>query len=291
MLRLAVPPSTLETIPASPLAFSSSTYSPARSHSRSLSEQQVDGQSFTIRAPPTASPMSPSLSPTAPSFTIPSLNTERRRKMERLRRKLGDDVPLDLVFPSDSSEDSEDTDVLDISPSSSVSSSPTSSPGSSPMRSKPKSGRISNARDSIAYFSPHRAPRASFIPPEASRPVPPPPAPVSVSVTTHTVQERDTRYVILPEDSANRANRSESQGLRKTSISSLRGREHLSAIMESPNEHSAGCAQEFGIASGRSMSGRAYEDDWSGSEKDDSEFQVAVQMWSTRRGYGGWPRM
>jgi hypothetical protein len=40
----------------------------------------------------------------APSFDIPSEATLRSAKMERLRRRLGDEVPADLVFPVDVGE-------------------------------------------------------------------------------------------------------------------------------------------------------------------------------------------
>jgi len=42
--------------------------------------------------------------PRAPSFHIPSEATMRWAKMERLKRKLGDDVPAHLIFPSDDIE-------------------------------------------------------------------------------------------------------------------------------------------------------------------------------------------
>ncbi|KAI0635229.1 hypothetical protein C8Q77DRAFT_1072480 [Trametes polyzona] len=46
-----------------------------------------------------------------PSFSIPSDAAVRREKMRRLRRKLGDNVPADLVFPSSPVEsDSEEED-------------------------------------------------------------------------------------------------------------------------------------------------------------------------------------
>ncbi|KDQ57215.1 hypothetical protein JAAARDRAFT_35824 [Jaapia argillacea MUCL 33604] len=78
MLRLAVPSSTasarpsLDTIPASP---------------------------FTI-CPPSISDMELSPEPTQPNFRIETEASVKRAKMERLKRKLGEGVPVDMVFPS-----------------------------------------------------------------------------------------------------------------------------------------------------------------------------------------------
>ncbi|CDO70617.1 hypothetical protein BN946_scf184748.g14 [Trametes cinnabarina] len=56
-----------------------------------------------------------------PTFTIPSDAAMRREKMRRLRRKLGDNVPVDLVFSSPEESESEEDSPLVSTPTSSVS--------------------------------------------------------------------------------------------------------------------------------------------------------------------------
>ncbi|KAJ7220739.1 hypothetical protein GGX14DRAFT_431907, partial [Mycena pura] len=141
-LRIAVPPpSKLHSIPQSPPA--NGPPPPAYS---------VDGPhpSFTIRPVP-ASRMPPASSPGAPAFVIPSANSLRRQKMDRLRRKLGDGVPLDLVFPD------EETHPVPMLHSASWASSDED---------------VSSQR--AARPPPHRI-RAARNPPHAARLAPPPP--------------------------------------------------------------------------------------------------------------------
>ncbi|KAK0475760.1 hypothetical protein IW261DRAFT_1492732 [Armillaria novae-zelandiae] len=80
--------------------------------------------------------MTPPDSPMAPA--IPSHSSLRRQKMDRLRRKLGDGVPVDLVFPKQR-EEKTFVPVL-LSPP--------------PVPPKPL-----HSRDSMSYPSPHRAVR------------------------------------------------------------------------------------------------------------------------------------
>ncbi|KAF7970136.1 hypothetical protein HWV62_9253 [Athelia sp. TMB] len=81
----------LETIPASPPFDSVPEDSAIDSHSRSLS--------FASFGPPR---------PLAHvEFDIPSDASVRRSKMDRLRRKLGDGVPVELVFPDDENAQAE----------------------------------------------------------------------------------------------------------------------------------------------------------------------------------------
>ncbi|KAI0826557.1 hypothetical protein BC628DRAFT_239877 [Trametes gibbosa] len=57
-----------------------------------------------------------------PSFTIPSDAAARREKMRRLRRKLGENIPTDLIFPSSPDEsDSEEDSPLISTPTSTMS--------------------------------------------------------------------------------------------------------------------------------------------------------------------------
>ncbi|KAF5367278.1 hypothetical protein D9615_010463 [Tricholomella constricta] len=99
-------------------------------------------------------PSSDSPSPTDISFTIPTPANARRRKMDRLRRTLGDDVPLRLVFPSPSDESSDESLPSPTPPD------PESQTQTAPARHV--------APDSLILLS---APAV----PQASRPAPPPP--------------------------------------------------------------------------------------------------------------------
>ena len=75
---------TLETIPASP----------------PFEAMANDNSSGTQRHSPRTISFAAFGPPRAPSFEIPSEATLRWAKMERLKRKLGDGVPAELVFPS-----------------------------------------------------------------------------------------------------------------------------------------------------------------------------------------------
>ncbi|KAJ6482560.1 hypothetical protein C8R45DRAFT_1215329 [Mycena sanguinolenta] len=151
-LRVAVmKPSKLEAIPQSPPATGSPSpyYSPEPRHT-----------SFTISPIPT-SRGHPSAS--SPSFALPTTNTLRRQKMDRLRRTLGEGVPLDMVFPQ---EDTQPVPVLH-----SASSSEEDLPY---LATRPPPHRIRGARDSLLVPQPSR--RSSLPVPQAVRPPPPPPA-------------------------------------------------------------------------------------------------------------------
>ncbi|KAF8176345.1 hypothetical protein K438DRAFT_1979139 [Mycena galopus ATCC 62051] len=151
-LRVAVmKPSKLETIPQSP---------PATGSPPSYYSQEPSHQSFTI-CPIPASRRHPSAPP--PSFALPTNSSLRRQKMDRLRRTLGDGVPLDMVFPE---EDTQPVPVLH---------SPTSSEEdfSHFTARPPPPHRIRGARDSLLVPQPSRR---SSLTPQAVRPPPPPPA-------------------------------------------------------------------------------------------------------------------
>ncbi|KAG6830786.1 hypothetical protein H0H87_007039 [Tephrocybe sp. NHM501043] len=209
MLRLALE-SSLETIPASPLTpkFISTPASPAKSRTLTTRHRR----SAPLDGSPSSSPSngkdtqpdSPAPSPTAPSFVIPSPAATRRRKMDRLRRTFGEDVPVRLVFAKSSGSDSESGSEPSLTSGSRTSSeddltTPNASPLSptSPLldvdpsiaEEKPiprvsqthsRKKKIINARDSLALpSSPSKSPRASreFVVPQATRPAPPPPTP------------------------------------------------------------------------------------------------------------------
>lgn len=242
MLRLAVT-SPLETIPASPLVGSTpSIYT----HSRASFIKEDEDQRFTI-SPSNSS--SPGDSPTSPSFTIPSATTERRQKMDRLRRKLGEGVPLDLVFPAGD-------ELFLVSREKELPQAPPPTP-----RTPKTAGRISSARDSIASVSPHRAPR-KFIAPKASRPAPPPPTPAEVRRRRETKEEVKIYHPY--------------SGMAQRNM-----KEKLYSIIESPDEHGSGCSEEFGLS--RTGTPSSVESEWYGSDD-----ESAVRSWSTRRGYEGW---
>jgi hypothetical protein len=203
---------TLETIPASPSANMSS----------SLRQSPIDHKSdvlftqFTIIPDEDASLRN---SNTPNSYNLTSLNSLRKQKMDRLRRKLGQDVPFDLVFPSSSDTESDQECRAPL------------------PRLRKKSGRISTARDSISGpVSVHRAKRQS--------------------ITRQT-------------------NRSPPEPKQVTT--------RLSLIIESPDEHGVGCAQEFGHPP-KSEQGYKFKSEWTLNTGETTE----VKLWSTRRGYEGW---
>ena len=238
ILRLATP-SPLETIPASP------GWTPqASTHSQAPSNpiDEHDIQRFTIR--PHAD-LSPDSSPTPPSFVIPSSNFDRRNKMERLRRRLGDDVPVDLVFPRETGAANRPSPVLEKT--------------LPPLPVKAGSQRISSARDSISYNSPHHARR---------KPVP--------TKTTTPLNFRANDVRVRPE----KRHYVKGQHSLRASIDMRDTKAKLCVIVESPDEHGSSWSEEFGI--GRYPS--VLESKWYMSNNDEAE----VKKWSTRRGYEGW---
>lgn len=114
--------------------------------------------------------------------------------MDRLRRKLGDGVPLELVFAQSHEESLEEVRpgaVTNVASTYAITTTPTPTPTSTP----PATIRcIATARDSIALPSTHKAHRIKRKPvpklvPQATRPAPPPPvssktpAPVAVGIS------------------------------------------------------------------------------------------------------------
>jgi hypothetical protein len=249
-LRLATP-SPLETIPASPFAgwTSSGSVSP---HSRS-SSHSIEGHEFTIR-PHTNLSEAAHDSPTAPSFTIPSPNSDRRHKMERLRRKLGANVPTDLVFPS--SYAAEDVNVFSPVLLEKAVPIPLITPTSR------KASRITATRDSVASASPHHAPRKAV----AHKDSPLPPLPVTGSDNIQPRREERRRV--------------KGHHHVRTSLDMGETTAKFRVIVKSPTEHGSSCSEEFGIT----RHPTALQSEWYMSDEEEDE----VKYWSTRRGYHGW---
>lgn len=166
------------------------------------------------------------------SYNLTSLSSLRKQKMDRLRKKLGGDVPLDLVFPSSDSESDRS-----FTPSSFKESSvllPLPPPSPPILRLRKNSGRLSSTRDSIVgCASVHRAKRQL----------------VAKQTLTHSATKSE---FFEPK--------------------------RLSFIIESPNEHGVGCAQDLSKPREQEQ-GAELRTEWSVSE---------VKLMSTRRGYEGW---
>ena len=172
-------------------------------------------------------------STTPNAYNITSLSSLRKQKMDRLRKKLGQDVPFDLVFPS--SDSGSERSISPILPSSTKEFSVLLPPPPTPRRKD--SGRLSNARDSIVgCASVHHAKRQA--------------------VTKQTLSHASTKSEFFEP-------------------------KRLSFIIESPNEHGVGCAQDFGQPHELEL-GAEFSSEWSVSAG------TEVKLWSTRRGYEGW---
>jgi len=132
MLRLTMKSLNLATAPAPPLptrtssvaldgSAESTSESPTSSTEdiHSSSNEHCSGQAHDspVPLPQQLSKSCSSLALTT-SFIIPSVNTLRKQKMDRLRRKLGADVPFELVFPNDGDSDDRDSvlEQADVSP-------------------------------------------------------------------------------------------------------------------------------------------------------------------------------
>src|SRR5260221_7885897 len=69
-----------------------------------LSERQGSSESCAPPPPDSDNPLKSSLTDpviTVPTFTIPTSHTHRKAKMDRIRKRLGSEVPYDVVFPED----------------------------------------------------------------------------------------------------------------------------------------------------------------------------------------------
>ncbi|PPQ73994.1 hypothetical protein CVT24_012483 [Panaeolus cyanescens] len=278
VLRLAVQ-SPLDTIPASPDPTTTTFNMEPIAQALELPQDSSPKPSTT---PPTTffdQVAEDYSSDRATSFLIPSRTSLRKQKLDRLRKKLGCEVPLKLMLPQVG-----DLDDSDVSPS------PLSSPtemrqqynpvsynvlsGENDQHTRPiprkkqTTGKIVGARDSVADLTVsvkiHRARRASAgslgFGKKASKkaaktaePVPPSPRPVISSPT-------DFRRV----------------------------KEKLSLIIESPEEHGTGCSEEFGLSrvSTRSSSSSTYSSPTSSVSYESADAEV--KKWSTRKDYEGW---
>ncbi|KAJ7444595.1 hypothetical protein B0H11DRAFT_2088837 [Mycena galericulata] len=196
-LRIAVKsPSKLEAIPQSPPATGSPppAYSPEPPHA-----------SFTIRPIPTARKV-PTTPP--PAFAIPSANTLRRQKMDRLRRTLGDGVPLDLVFPEEETQAvptmRDNGPLLRVAPSDPYERI-LASDADHPFRAPPYNPhqRIRSARDSLVITP--RASRQQFDI-QAARPPPTPPRLTPRSEKKLSIiAEREEAHPPMPESPSDRS--------------------------------------------------------------------------------------
>ncbi|KAF9500271.1 hypothetical protein BDN71DRAFT_1194842 [Pleurotus eryngii] len=250
---LAIP--SLETIPSSPTSPEAS-FSLSRASSFKIPEAK---SCYTLRHSRTPSPRDSLIEP---DFIIPSQNTLRRQKVARLRRKLGDEVPLSLVFPQQRSlDDSDDEDILgpSLSRAPSVTLRVAAPPPPPVPSSSPSKCARSSSRDSLTLPSVHRANR--------SKRVPVPKYDASLPTTYTSIRISPPRTSSLqappPKDGS------------------------LCSIVECSDEHGSGCTEEFGLF-GSAMPltvGRAHPYASSASPYTEPE---SSKLWSTRRGYEGW---
>ncbi|KAF8154456.1 hypothetical protein B0H34DRAFT_523979 [Crassisporium funariophilum] len=213
LLRLAKKRPVLETIPASPSPTSTTFTDSALDSRRSAINNDCHFTTFTIS--PNEDPSSPRSSVVLTSFNIPSTNSLRKQKMDRLRKKLGQDVPLDLVFP-EVADSAQPDNIPSPSPSPASDRNKECPPLPPPTpRAKKLMGRISATRDSIAEStSIHRAKRQTPAKP--------------------TVAHKKSRSVPTLPPTPNPDYK--------------RLKEKLSFIIECPDEHGSGCSEEFGLS-------------------------------------------
>ncbi|KAG6846471.1 hypothetical protein H0H93_013781, partial [Arthromyces matolae] len=135
-----------------------------------------------------------SSSPFTPSFTLPTPAATRRRKLDRLRRTLGEDIP---TAESDSETESEPS-LASSSIKTTSSEDELITPGTSPISPtspmpdmafseveakpipRPRKKKIAYSRDSLVISSSSSSKKKSsrvIVIPQASRPAPPPPTP------------------------------------------------------------------------------------------------------------------
>ncbi|KAF7760121.1 hypothetical protein Agabi119p4_10797 [Agaricus bisporus var. burnettii] len=258
-----------------------------------------------------------------PSCHVPSsmsTSNARRQKMERLRKMLGEDVPVHLVFPDQEKKIAKDGYWIDSKKStitqdyeviSSASGedydyprglSPVAVAGTVVPRSKTK-GKITGARDSMGAVTPHKANRQEAQKLRKADPIrhsmksnssssPPPPPPPQPSKPTII---KVPATLSSPEKDASQ--------------------KRLGVIVESPEEHGSSALEGFGLAGCTTgtkigtttmttrktnvMVHSSYPvDDFltghcgrnSRINEEEEEEASMNKLWSTRRGYTGWDR-
>ncbi|KDR79368.1 hypothetical protein GALMADRAFT_1236393 [Galerina marginata CBS 339.88] len=250
LLRLAMESLTLDTIPASPDPTQSAfadTAPQARRHSRSSSREEAPCSVFPLTPKEISSPRNSLVS----SIVIASPNSLRKQKMDRLRKKLGTGVPSDLVFPNEKNTGrSENTPLaasLDLEKE---------CPPLPPPISRPTKRRIASSRDSISdTVSIHRARRQGH----------------TSSAAKQGLKHKKTRSAPALPTSPNTDHK--------------RLKEKLSFIIESPDEHGLGCAEQFGHSS------VSNHDTDMATGWFVSSHETEIKFWSTRRGYEGWNKL
>ncbi|EAU86664.1 hypothetical protein CC1G_07322 [Coprinopsis cinerea okayama7 len=113
--------------------------------------------------------LTPSIPKTAkqalpPTMNFNSMGSTRKSKMDRIRRKLGHEVPIELVFPTSSDSDESDSTASPASPSADSIAAFVFPPPPVP-RTKKTPGTISGARDSLTEETIHHAKRNQPLPP------------------------------------------------------------------------------------------------------------------------------
>ncbi|KAF9449163.1 hypothetical protein P691DRAFT_774885 [Macrolepiota fuliginosa MF-IS2] len=269
LLRLAVSP-------PSPISSSSShTSSPPRtsakfnllnSHTRSTSFDSVSTTNspsdmrFTLRPARHSTSTQSRDSISEPSLNVPSPSTSRRQKMDRLRKMLGEEVPVHLVFPSPYQKP-DDSGLEDESDVVSFGLDPIAVAGTAvPRPKKASAGKIVGARDSMGTLTPHRAKRQEKQKLEKPK-SPMPPSPPTISASS------------IPKDSPQK---------------------QLCVIVESPEEHGTSPFEGFGFGgSATKRSTTTMQASWhahGGATRGVSGLEDPNRVWSTRRGYAGWDR-
>jgi hypothetical protein len=169
--------------------------------------------------------------------------------MERLRRKLGDEVPIDLVFPHEDEPVSASSPILEEQEFAIL----------SIMPGFQRAPRISSARDSISLDSLHRVRRKI---------VPPSPLP------TAEIGVRDQRQRVSAQHNA-----SASLDMRETKAK-------LCVIVESPSEHGLIREEEYGASRhGARLESEWYESD-DEAEVESWSTMMGFEGWKQSLGVG-----
>ncbi|KAK1222420.1 hypothetical protein PQX77_014753 [Marasmius sp. AFHP31] len=112
---------------------------------------------FTLHATVSESPRDSFV--TSPEFRIPSSTTLRLQKMDRIRKKLGDGVPVKLVFPDSDEEERQQSRPTESHTVIQLKTLPPLPPTLPTLRPRPSKSRRAGSRDSIVSTSAHRGQR------------------------------------------------------------------------------------------------------------------------------------